>query len=111
MPDSANPTISLIPTPARNNTAVSEADWVKARPSSSPRRRRRWTSSATPFSSSALPCRAAGSRRAISFDTPTGKKSLGDLFEGAASCLLYHFMFGPDWAAGCHGCSFFADGI
>lgn len=45
------------------------------------------------------------------FDTPEGPKSLGDLFGGRSQLLVNHFMFGPDWDAGCPGCSFFADHI
>ncbi|HCL66239.1 MAG TPA: DUF899 domain-containing protein [Rhizobium sp.] len=43
------------------------------------------------------------------FDTPTGRKSLADLFDGRSQLVIYHFMFGPDWEAGCPGCSFLAD--
>ncbi len=43
------------------------------------------------------------------FDTSTGRKSLGDLFDGRSQLIVYHFMLGPDWAAGCPGCSFLAD--
>ena len=43
------------------------------------------------------------------FDTPEGRKSLGDLFDGRSQLIVYHFMLGPGWAAGCPGCSFLAD--
>lgn len=43
------------------------------------------------------------------FDTPAGKRSLADLFDGRSQLLVYHFMLGPDWEAGCPGCSFLAD--
>ena len=43
------------------------------------------------------------------FDTPTGRKSLADLFDGRSQLIVYHFMLGPDWKAGCPGCSFLAD--
>jgi len=43
------------------------------------------------------------------FDTPYGRESLGDLFEGRSQLIVYHFMLGPDWEAGCPGCSFLAD--
>ncbi|EJK80460.1 DUF899 family protein [Rhizobium rhizogenes] len=43
------------------------------------------------------------------FDTPTGKKTLADLFDGRSQLIVYHFMLGPDWDAGCPGCSFLAD--
>src|SRR5258705_2587953 len=43
------------------------------------------------------------------FDTPKGQKSLADLFAGGSQLIVYHFMLGPGWAAGCPGCSFLAD--
>ena len=44
-----------------------------------------------------------------SFETAAGKKSLGDLFAGKSQLVVYHFMFAPDWEAGCKSCSFWAD--
>ncbi|MFZ3218329.1 MAG: thioredoxin family protein [Candidatus Acidiferrales bacterium] len=43
------------------------------------------------------------------FDTPAGKKTLSELFAGRSQLLIYHFMLGPQWAAGCPGCSFLSD--
>jgi predicted dithiol-disulfide oxidoreductase (DUF899 family) len=45
------------------------------------------------------------------FDTPQGKKPLADLFDGRSQLLVYHFMLGPDWDAGCVGCSFLSDHV
>jgi predicted dithiol-disulfide oxidoreductase (DUF899 family) len=45
------------------------------------------------------------------FDTDEGKASLADLFQGRSQMLIYHFMFGPDYAAGCPSCSSIADGF
>jgi predicted dithiol-disulfide oxidoreductase (DUF899 family) len=45
------------------------------------------------------------------FDTPSGRKTLADLFEGRSQLMIYHFMMGPDWSEGCPSCSFLADGI
>src|SRR5215472_3548094 len=45
------------------------------------------------------------------FDTDQGKASLADLFRGRSQLLVYHFMFGPDYAAGCPSCSAIADGF
>jgi predicted dithiol-disulfide oxidoreductase (DUF899 family) len=39
------------------------------------------------------------------FDGPEGKVSLLDLFEGKRQLIVHHFMFGPDWEAGCPGCT------
>jgi len=44
------------------------------------------------------------------FDTDEGKASLADLFRGRSQLLVYHFMFGPDYKAGCPSCSAIADG-
>ncbi|HEX8826500.1 MAG TPA: thioredoxin family protein [Xanthobacteraceae bacterium] len=43
------------------------------------------------------------------FDTPRGKKSLADLFGGKSQLIVYHFMLGPGWEAGCPSCSLLAD--
>ncbi|MFZ1070966.1 MAG: DUF899 family protein, partial [Methyloceanibacter sp.] len=43
------------------------------------------------------------------FDTPEGKKSLADLFDGRSQLIVYHFMLGPDWGEGCPSCSYLAD--
>jgi predicted dithiol-disulfide oxidoreductase (DUF899 family) len=43
------------------------------------------------------------------FDTPSGKKKLGDLFGGRSQLIVYHFMLGPDWGEGCPSCSYLAD--
>jgi predicted dithiol-disulfide oxidoreductase (DUF899 family) len=45
------------------------------------------------------------------FDTDHGNASLADLFRGRSQLLVYHFMFGPDYTAGCATCSTIADGF
>jgi predicted dithiol-disulfide oxidoreductase (DUF899 family) len=45
------------------------------------------------------------------FDTDRGKQTLPDLFAGRSQLLVYHFMFGPDYKAGCPSCSAIADGF
>jgi predicted dithiol-disulfide oxidoreductase (DUF899 family) len=45
------------------------------------------------------------------FETDEGSASLADLFKGRSQLLIYHFMFGPDYAAGCPSCSAIADGF
>ncbi len=45
------------------------------------------------------------------FKTDEGGASLGDLFRGRSQLLVYHFMFGPDYEAGCPSCSAIADGF
>ena len=43
------------------------------------------------------------------FDGPNGKETLADLFGGKSQLIVYHFMLGPGWEAGCPSCSFLAD--
>ena len=45
------------------------------------------------------------------FDTDEGSAALADLFRGRSQLLIYHFMFGPDYKAGCPACSAIADGF
>src|SRR5881398_3726751 len=45
------------------------------------------------------------------FNTDEGTASLADLFRGRSQLLVYHFMFGPDYKAGCPHCSAIADGF
>jgi predicted dithiol-disulfide oxidoreductase (DUF899 family) len=49
--------------------------------------------------------------KAYRFDTDAGSASLVDLFQGRSQLLVYHFMFGPDYTAGCPSCSMIADGF
>jgi predicted dithiol-disulfide oxidoreductase (DUF899 family) len=45
------------------------------------------------------------------FETDEGSASLADLFKGRSQLLVYHFMFGPEYTAGCPSCSAIADGF
>jgi len=45
------------------------------------------------------------------FETDDGTASLADLFRGRSQLLIYHFMFGPEYTAGCPSCSAIADGF
>ena len=45
------------------------------------------------------------------FETEEGSASLADLFRGRSQLLIYHFMFGPEYTAGCPACSAIADGF
>src|SRR6267378_5673346 len=45
------------------------------------------------------------------FETDQGSSSLAELFRGRSQLLVYHFMFGPDYTAGCPSCSAIADGF
>jgi predicted dithiol-disulfide oxidoreductase (DUF899 family) len=43
------------------------------------------------------------------FDTPDGRRTLAELFGSKSQLIVYHFMLGPGWEAGCPSCSFLAD--
>ena len=47
--------------------------------------------------------------KSYQFEGPRGVLSLADLFDGRSQLIVYHFMFAPDWKAGCKQCSFWAD--
>jgi len=47
--------------------------------------------------------------KSYKFETNDGTKTLAELFDGRSQLLVYHFMFAPDWDAGCVGCSLLAD--
>jgi predicted dithiol-disulfide oxidoreductase (DUF899 family) len=49
--------------------------------------------------------------KAYRFETDEGSASLADLFKGRSQLLVYHFMYGPDYKAGCPSCSSIADGF
>src|SRR5262245_18939752 len=49
--------------------------------------------------------------KAYRFETDEGSATLADLFKGRSQLLIYHFMFGPDYKAGCPSCSAIADGF
>ena len=49
--------------------------------------------------------------KTYTFDGEHGRATLLDLFDGRRQLIVYHFMFGPDWEAGCEGCSWVTDAI
>jgi predicted dithiol-disulfide oxidoreductase (DUF899 family) len=49
--------------------------------------------------------------KSYSFETDDGTKTLNELFDGRSQLLVYHFMFGPQYAGGCPACSAIADGF
>lgn len=47
--------------------------------------------------------------KTYSFDTPEGKRTLAELFDGRSQLMVQHFMLGPGWEQGCPSCSYMAD--
>jgi len=79
---------------ARQQLLSEEKDFTRLRDQLSARRR-------------ALPWERV--EKTYRFDGPNGTEALSDLFEGRSQLVVYHFMFGPNWDAGCPHCSFWAD--
>lgn len=91
-----------------NPTVVTPAEWLAAR--------RAFLREEKAFSRSRD--RLAEKRRALPwvavdssyrFESTAGRVALADLFEGRSQLIVYHFMLGPGWEEGCHGCSFVSD--
>ena len=79
---------------ARRELLREEKDFQKARDELAARRRN-------------LPWRKIDTN--YGFETEHGERSLADLFGDASQLIVYHFMFHPEWDAGCKSCSFWAD--
>ncbi|MHA7970173.1 DUF899 domain-containing protein [Rhizobium sp. CAU 1783] len=92
------------------HSVVSREDWLKAREALL-QQEKEFTRARDRLNAARLALPWVRVEKDYVFDTPQGPRSLADLFEGRSQLLVYHFMFGPDWEAGCPGCSFFADHI
>jgi predicted dithiol-disulfide oxidoreductase (DUF899 family) len=95
-------------TPIENPTIVSQEQWLEAR--------RGFLREEKEFSK--LRDKIAAHRRelpwvkvdkAYVFESPRGRISLADLFEGRSQLIVYHFMLAPGWEEGCRGCSYLSD--
>jgi predicted dithiol-disulfide oxidoreductase (DUF899 family) len=91
-----------------NHQVVSRAEWTEARKQLLAREKQ-FTRERDALSAArrALPWVQVTER--YEFERPGGKATLADLFDGKSQLVIYHFMFAPDWEAGCKSCSFWAD--
>ena len=92
----------------KHNPVVSQGKWIKARKALL-LKEKKFTHERE---------RLAGMRRRMPwvevkenylFEGPDGRESLAGLFKGKSQLVVYHFMFGPGWKAGCPHCSFWSD--
>ena len=90
------------------NNVVSHADWVQARLRLL-EKEKEFTRARDALSRErqALPWELV--EEDYLFAGPNGEESLTELFDGRSQLIVYHFMFGPDWEAGCKSCSLLAD--
>ena len=93
-----------------NHRVVSETEWVAERKKLLAKEKE-FTHLRDKINAERLELPWARVEKEYSFDTPKGKKKLSDLFDGRSQLVVYHFMLGPDWPAGCPGCSFVCDHI
>jgi predicted dithiol-disulfide oxidoreductase (DUF899 family) len=91
-----------------NHTVVSHEEWLQARKKLLTREKK-FTRLRDQLSQARrdLPWEAV--TKSYVFDGPDGKQTLPELFDGRSQLVVYHFMFGPDWQAGCPHCSHWAD--
>lgn len=89
---------------------VSQAEWIKARKEHL-LREKEYTKLRDKLTAERRALPWVKVEKTYTFDTPQGKKTLSDLFDGRSQLIVQHFMFGPDWNAGCDGCSFNADHV
>lgn len=87
---------------------VSEQDWTAARKALLAREKE-FTRARDALSEARRALPWVKVEKDYSFDTPDGRKSLAQLFDGRSQLVVYHFMFGPDWEKPCKSCSFWAD--
>jgi predicted dithiol-disulfide oxidoreductase (DUF899 family) len=95
-------------TPALQHRVVSREEWLKERVSLLAEEKdltRRRDALASKVQS--LPWVKVD--KTYTFDAPTGKASLAEMFGGSSQLIVYHFMFDPTWSQGCKSCSFIAD--
>jgi predicted dithiol-disulfide oxidoreductase (DUF899 family) len=90
------------------HTIVGNAEWLVARRELL-RKEKTFTKARDELSAArrALPWERVA--KDYAFETPRGRASLSDLFDGRRQLIVYHFMLGPDWEEGCKSCSFWVD--
>jgi predicted dithiol-disulfide oxidoreductase (DUF899 family) len=90
------------------NAIVSPAEWTRARKELMAKEKElTHAREAVAAARRALPWEPVEKRYV--FQGPKGEESLEDLFAGRSQLVVYHFMFAPEWEAGCKSCSFWAD--
>jgi predicted dithiol-disulfide oxidoreductase (DUF899 family) len=95
-------------TTIKGHTVVSHDDWLSAR-AAFLKKEKEFTRLREELSRSRRQLPWERVEKQYLFDGPKGQQSLSDLFENRSQLVVYHFMFAPEWDAGCPHCSFWAD--
>lgn len=93
-----------------NPTIVSSAEWVTARLDLL-RQEKEFTRQRDALAARQRALPWVKIEKSYTFDSPRGRVSLAELFEGRSQLIVQHFMFGPGWEEGCKSCSFMMDHI
>jgi len=91
-----------------NHKIVSKNEWLSAR-SALLKKEKEFTVLRDKLSQQQRDMPWASVDKEYLFDGPNGKQTLSDLFDGRSQLIAYHFMYDPNWDAGCPSCSFWAD--
>jgi len=92
----------------KNPTVVSEDKWLAARLELL-RKEKEYTKLGDLLAASRRELPWVKINKAYTFESPDGKVTLADLFEGRSQLMIQHFMLGPGWEQGCKSCSFMMD--
>jgi predicted dithiol-disulfide oxidoreductase (DUF899 family) len=92
----------------KNPTVVSEDKWLAARRELL-RKEKEYTKLGDLLAASRRELPWVKINKAYAFESPNGRVTLADLFEGRSQLMIQHFMLGPGWEEGCKGCSFMMD--
>ena len=92
----------------QSHKVVSNADWLTARKSLLAKEKE-FTRLRDELSRQRRDLPWGAVTKTYEFDGAEGKEALSDLFEGRSQLIVYHFMFAPEWEAGCPHCSHWAD--
>lgn len=93
---------------SNNHTIVSQDEWIKARKDLLTKEKE-FTIARDQLSQKRRDLPWVRVDKEYIFDGPNGKHTLSELFDSRSQLIVYHFMFDPDWDAGCPSCSFWAD--
>ena len=91
-----------------NYKVVSHRDWIEAR-SELLKKEKEFTRLRDQLSQQRRDLPWERVEKSYAFEGPNGKETLSDLFDRRSQLVVYHFMFAPDWDAGCPHCSHWAD--
>jgi predicted dithiol-disulfide oxidoreductase (DUF899 family) len=93
---------------SKNHTIVSQDNWIEARKELLTKEKE-FTHTLDQLNKKRRELPWVRVNKEYVFNGSKGNQTLSELFNGKSQLIVYHFMFGPDWEAGCPSCSFWAD--